>query len=44
MGGTVMDGSMTGLMMAGGGLVALLVLAVLILGLFAPVKYLREPQ
>lgn len=36
-----MDGSMVGLMMAGGGLFLLLVLAVLIPGLFAPVTYLR---
>jgi len=35
---------MMGFMMVGGGLVALLVLAVLILGLFALVKYLRGPQ
>ena len=41
MGGTMMDGSMMGLMMVGGGL---LVLAVLILGLVALVKYLRGPQ
>ncbi len=40
----MMDGSMMGLMMVGGGLVALLVLAVLILGLFALVKYLRGPR
>ncbi len=44
MGGTMMDGSQMGFMMVGGGLVALLVLAVLILGLFALVKYLRGPQ
>jgi hypothetical protein len=37
----IMDGSMMDLMMFGGGLVALLVLAVLILGLLALVKYLR---
>ncbi|WP_420726079.1 MULTISPECIES: hypothetical protein [unclassified Hwanghaeella] len=38
-----MDGFM-GWMMVGSGLVVLLVLAVLILGLLALVKYLRGPQ
>jgi hypothetical protein len=37
----MMDESRMGLRMAGGGLVALLVLAVLILGLFALVRYLQ---
>jgi hypothetical protein len=40
----MMDESMMVLMMFGGGLVALLVLAVLILGLFALMKYLRGPK
>lgn len=35
---------MMGLMMAGGGLVLLLVLAVLVLSLVALVKYLRGPR
>lgn len=35
---------MMGLMMAGGGLVLLLVLAVLVLGLVALVKYVRGPR
>ncbi len=39
-----MDGSMMGLMMAGGGLLALLILAVLILALLALIKYLRGPK
>lgn len=39
----MMNGPMMGVMMLGGGLVALLVLAVLILGLIALVKYLRGP-
>lgn len=37
----MMDGPMVGLMMAGGGLVLLPVLAVLVLSLAALVKYLR---
>ncbi|MEO1988935.1 MAG: hypothetical protein ABGX47_20150 [Martelella sp.] len=37
----MMDGSMMGFMMFGGGLFSLLILAVLVLGLFALVKYLR---
>jgi len=40
----MMDGPMMGLMMAGGGLVLLLVLAVLVLSLVALVKYLRRPK
>ncbi|WP_269746879.1 hypothetical protein [Oceanibaculum pacificum] len=40
----MMDGPMMGLMMAGGGLVLLLVLAVLVLSLVALVKYLRGPR
>ncbi|WP_291001353.1 hypothetical protein [Hoeflea sp.] len=40
----MMDGSMMGMMMAGGGLFVLLVLAVLVLGLFALVKYLWGPR
>ncbi|WP_256461750.1 hypothetical protein [Acuticoccus sp. I52.16.1] len=40
----MMDGSMMGFMMAGGGLVLLLVLAVLVLGLVALVKYVRGPR
>ena len=39
-----MDGSMMILMMAGIILGALLVLAILILGIFALVKYLRRPR
>ncbi len=35
---------MMGLMMAGGGLVLLLILAVLVFSLAALVKYLRGPQ
>ncbi|MGX1501066.1 hypothetical protein ACSSV1_006135 [Labrenzia sp. MBR-25] len=42
--GGAMDGSMFGLTMVGGALVMLLVLAVLILGLFALVKYLRKSK
>ena len=37
----MMDGSIMGAMMIGGGLVLLLILAVLVLGLVALVKYLR---
>ena len=40
----MMDGPMMGLMMAGGGLILLLVLAVLVLSLVALVKYLRGPR
>ena len=40
----MMNGPMMGLMMAGGGLVLLLVLAVLVLSLVALVKYLRGPR
>ena len=40
----MMNGPMMGLMMAGGGLVLLLVLAVLILSLVALVKYIRGPR
>lgn len=40
----MMDGSLMMLMMAGVVLAGLLVLAVLIFGLFALVKYLRGPQ
>lgn len=40
----MMDGPMMGLMMAGAGLVLLLVLAVLVLSLVALVKYLRGPR
>lgn len=40
----MMNGPMMGLMMAGGGLVLLLVLAVLVLSLVALVKYLRGPK
>jgi hypothetical protein len=39
----MMSGPMMGIMMLGGGLVLLLVLAVLILGVVALVKYLRGP-
>jgi hypothetical protein len=39
----MMDGPMMGIMMLGGGLVLLLVLAVLILSVVALVKYLRGP-
>ena len=39
----MMNGPMMGLMMAGGGLVLLLVLAVLILSLVALTKYVRRP-
>ncbi len=40
----MMNGPMMGLMMAGGGLVLLLVFAVLVLSLVALVKYLRGPK
>ena len=40
----MMDGPMMDLMMAGGGLVLLLVFAVLVLSLVALVKYLRGPR
>ena len=40
----MMNGPMMGLMMAGGGLVLLLVLAVLVLSLVTLVKYLRGPR
>lgn len=40
----MMNGPMMGLMMLGGGLVLLLVLAVLVLSLVALVKYLRGPR
>ena len=40
----MMDGSMMGLMMAGGGLFWLLSLAVLVLGILALVKFLRGRQ
>ena len=40
----MMDGSMMGAMMFGGGLVLLLVVAVLVLSLVALVKYLRGPR
>ena len=40
----MLDGSIMGVMMAGGGLFALLILAVLVLGLFALVKYLLGRQ
>lgn len=40
----MMNGPMMGFMMAGGGLVLLLVLAVLVLSLVALVKYLRGPK
>ena len=40
----MMNVPMMGLMMAGGGLVLLLVLAVLILSLVALVKYVRGPR
>lgn len=39
--GGMMSGPMMGFMMVGGGLVLLLVLAVLVLGALALVKYLR---
>ena len=39
-----MDGTMFGLTMVSGVFVMLLILAVLIFGLFALVKYLRGPQ
>ena len=38
------DGPMMGLMMAGSGLVLLLVIAVLVLSALALVKYLRGPK
>jgi hypothetical protein len=41
-GGMTMDGPMMGLTMIGGGLVLLLVLAALILGILALVKYLMR--
>ena len=41
---SMMNGPMMGLMMAGGGLVLLLVFAVLVLSLVALVKYLRGPK
>lgn len=40
----MMDGSMMGFMMAAGGLVLLLVLALLVLSLFALAKYIRGPR
>ena len=40
----MMNGPMMGLMMAGGGLTLLLVLAVLVLSLVALVKYVRGPR
>jgi|TARA_R110002020_G_scaffold451034_2_gene664856 hypothetical protein len=40
----MMDGSMMGFMMLGGGLFSLLILAVLVLGIFALVKFLRGRQ
>ena len=40
----MMNGPMMGLMMLGGGLVLLLVLAVLVLRLVALVKYVRGPR
>ena len=40
----MMNGPMMGLMMFGGGLVLLLVLAVLVLSLVALVKYVRGPR
>ena len=40
----MMNGPMMGLMMLGGGLVLLLVLAVLVLSLVALVKYVRGPR
>ena len=40
----MMNGPMMGMMMLGGGLVLLLVLAVLVLSLVALVKYLRGPR
>lgn len=42
--GGMMNGPMMGLMMVGGGLVLLLVLAVLVLSLMALVKYVRGPR
>ena len=39
----MMNGPMMGLMMLGGGLVLLLILAVLILSLVALTKYVRRP-
>ena len=42
--GGMMNGPMMGLMMAGGGLVLLLVLAVLVLSVVALAKYLRGPR
>lgn len=42
--GRMMNGPMMGLMIAGGGLVLLLVLAVLVLSPVALVKYLRRPR
>lgn len=42
--GAMMNGPMMGLMMAGRGLVLLLVMAVLVLGAMALVKYLRGPR
>jgi len=42
--GEMMGGPMMGLMMAGGGLVLLLVVSVLILSLMALVKYVRGPK
>lgn len=40
----MMNGPMMGLIMAGGGLVLLLVLAVLVLSCVALVKYIRGPR
>lgn len=40
----MMDGPVMGLMVAGSGLVLLLVIAVLVLSILALVKYLRGPK
>lgn len=42
--GGMMDSPMMGLMMAGSGVVLLLVIAVLVLSVLALVKYLRGPR
>ncbi|WP_334061213.1 hypothetical protein [Limimaricola cinnabarinus] len=41
---SMMNGPMMGAMMAGGGLVLLLVLTLLVLSLMALVKFLRSPR
>ncbi|MGR3499166.1 MAG: hypothetical protein ACU0E9_09770 [Limimaricola soesokkakensis] len=41
---SMMSGPMMGAMMAGGGLILLLVLTLIVLSLMALVKFLRSPQ